>query len=592
MIQRKFLNLLRFLVTDNNGSDRAPNELLEAQIRYSFSGCREGARGSLAAAVILTVVLWRSAPHLGLLLWFACYAAAFGLRETLTWKFNKADAHGEEALLWRKRLLALVVVEGLLWGLTPILLFPNRSFPYQVMPTFVICGMSVGMALSCATMKEAYTPFILLVYLPLIARFFCEGHSVYRTMAALLIMFMVYLLGSTLRAHRTGLQALKFRYRNARLINDLTQRKTAALKLNQALRTEMEERTRAEALLRQSERKYRQLFEISPDAMAVHSEGKILLANRAAAALLKAPNPEALVGRSIWDFVHHDYTAQSRERMNQLKEQKRAAEPTELKFVALDKTLLDVETASVPSSYRDEPAVLTVTRDITQAKQAERRLKASLEEKEILLREIHHRVKNNLQIISSLLKLQSKFAGSKSPKDVFSDSEIRLHSMSLLHEMLYESSDLANIDFRAYVGTLVSNLLQLYGNADKQIIFENTVDQTRLSLDTAIPCGLIVNELVSNCLKHAFPNGRQGKVEVSLASLDKEYRLLISDDGVGLPQNVDPPNPDTLGLRLVNALVRQLRGRVSVDRSRGTEYQIIFAELNSNRRTTGYSGST
>jgi PAS domain S-box-containing protein len=399
-------------------------------------------------------------------------------------------------------------------------------------------------------------------------------------MAALLLVFMIYLLGSAGRMHRTVLEALKLRLQNKALLDDLTQRRTAAHKLNRALQSEMVERTRAEALLGKSEQKYRRLFEISPDAMAVHRNGEILLANQATATLLNAPDPEALVGKPIWDFVEDGSLALSRLRVQQVEHEERAAECVELKLLSLDKTPLHVEVASVPSMYKDEPAVLPVIHDITRTKQAQERLKASLEEKEVLLREIHHRVKNNLQIISSLLKLQSKFAGSKSVEDVFSDSEIRLQSLALLHERLYESDDLTNIDFRSYVGALVPNLLQSHSGTHKHITFENSVEKTHFSLDTAIPCGLIVNELVSNCLKHAFPDGRQGKVEVSLAPFDKQYRLLISDDGIGLPQEIDPPNPRTLGLRLVNTLVRQLQGQVCVDRSCGTEYQIVFNELN------------
>lgn len=590
MILRELLNPLTWFSTDKPGSETRITELSEARIRHSYYQGIAGIRGSLVAAFIMTIALWNDVSHMRLLLWLACYITACGTGEALTRAFNKANPHEEAMFPWGRRFLILAVTGGLLWGLAPIFLFPKQSVLSQAMLTFVLGGMSIGIATSHGAMKEAYVPFILLVYVPLIGRYFYEGDHVHLNMAMLLLVFMIYLIGYSGRMYRTVLDALVLRSENKALVDDLIQRKASADKLNEALRSEMDERTRAEALLRQSERKYRQLFEISPDAMTVHSEGKILLANQAAATLLNATHPDALVGKSLWDFVEGDFIELTREQIRQVEHQKRAVEATELRLVALDKTTHDVEIASVPSTYKETPAVLSVARDVTQAKRAEQRLKASLEEKEILLREIHHRVKNNLQIISSLLKLQSKFVGSKSVEDFFSDSETRLQSMALLHERLYQSEDLTNIDVRAYVGALLPNLLQSYGGKEKHITFENSVETTYLGLDTAIPCGLIVNELVSNCLKHAFPDGRQGKVEVSLTPLEKQYRLLISDDGVGLPLDVDLPNPHTLGLRLVNALVRQLHGQVCVDRSCGTEYRIVFDELTPNRTRPPWSG--
>jgi len=207
----------------------------------------------------------------------------------------------------------------------------------------------------------------------------------------------------------------------------------------------------------------------------------------------------------------------------------------------------------------------------------EQELQAALAEKEVLLKEIHHRVKNNLQIISSLLSLQSGRVNDPAMQSLYEDSQNRVRSMALIHERLYRSDDLGRIDFGAYLDDLTRYLLNSYPANRIAIVVES--EDIALDIDTAIPCGLIVNELVSNALKHAFPNERSGEIVIRmLRSGFKLLRLEVCDSGVGVPAQIDLQHSTTLGLRLVNSLVRQLNGTIEVSSTNGMGFKIQFPE--------------
>ncbi|MBW4576675.1 MAG: PAS domain S-box protein [Aphanothece sp. CMT-3BRIN-NPC111] len=220
--------------------------------------------------------------------------------------------------------------------------------------------------------------------------------------------------------------------------------------------------------------------------------------------------------------------------------------------------------------------------DITERKQAEDNLKASLQEKETLLKEIHHRVKNNLQIISSLLRLQSKHIRDADVLELFQESQNRVRTMALIHEKLYQSGNLAKIDFIEYIQTLVQELSRSYGASRQAIAFKLTIEKVHLEVDIAIPCGLIINELVSNSLKYAFKDCQTGEIDISLVQHSESHRfiLTIGDNGVGLPQNLDFRKTQSLGLQLVCRLTKQLGGSINLTHRQGTAFQIIFAAPN------------
>jgi PAS domain S-box-containing protein len=214
--------------------------------------------------------------------------------------------------------------------------------------------------------------------------------------------------------------------------------------------------------------------------------------------------------------------------------------------------------------------------DITERKRAEELVVASLREKEALLKEIHHRVKNNLQVISSLLNLQAERIADPSARAVFLESQSRVRAMALVHETLYGSESLARIELPRYVERLCDSLLRTFGGGER-ITLERHIADATLDLDRALPVGLIVSELVSNALKYAFPNGRPGRIVVSVATGESShYTLCVRDDGVGLPPDLDLDRTTSLGLYLVGVLVRQLRAERSVERSTGTAFTIRF----------------
>lgn len=227
-------------------------------------------------------------------------------------------------------------------------------------------------------------------------------------------------------------------------------------------------------------------------------------------------------------------------------------------------------------------------KEIVERTKAEALATQSLKDKEVLLREIHHRVKNNLQIVSSLLDLQTKYIKDTEMLAMFKDSQNRLKTMALLHEKLYQSDNMAEIDFAKYLTNLIDHLYWSYCIDTSRISMETDIDKATIGLDTAVPCGLIINELVSNSLKHAFKGGGGGRLYVSLHKLDKgRFKLTVSDTGAGLPDGIDLKNAKTLGLRLVNALVvEQLDGTLEFDSNNGTSFRIFFKELKYNKRGT------
>ena len=224
---------------------------------------------------------------------------------------------------------------------------------------------------------------------------------------------------------------------------------------------------------------------------------------------------------------------------------------------------------------------LAVLIDVTEAKLAEDQVKASLEEKEVLLREIHHRVKNNMQVITSLLSLQSDKIRDQQHADMFRESQERIRAMALIHEKLYRSRDLARVDFNEYIKSLVNGLFRSHGIDTGRIVMKVKVEDVSLGIDHAIPCGLVINELVSNSLKYAFPEDRKGEISVTLRPISEdEIELRVSDDGVGIPEDMDIGSTDSLGLELVTILTEdQLEGKINLDRTGGTTFRILFKRL-------------
>jgi two-component sensor histidine kinase len=204
--------------------------------------------------------------------------------------------------------------------------------------------------------------------------------------------------------------------------------------------------------------------------------------------------------------------------------------------------------------------------------EAETKLQASYNEKVTLLKEIHHRVKNNLQIIASLLNLQSRYIHDDATLAAIRESQNRVRAMALVHEKLYKAEDISHTNLGDYVSFLGAGLFQFYDAKRRGIRFQLDIEEVKVDINTAIPLGLIINELISNSLKYAFPEGRNGVIAISVKKTDHMLAVTYSDDGIGIPAGLDWKNTQSLGLRLVNTLVYQLDGTIGLDRSSGTRF--------------------
>ncbi len=308
---------------------------------------------------------------------------------------------------------------------------------------------------------------------------------------------------------------------------------------------------------------YRQLF---------HSISTILLITLIAAALALFLGIRFL--RTVSEPINHlIHTANriSEERDYSLRAEQYAADDLGALTVEFNEMLAEIELRDAEMERR--------VRERTEAlSHANQTLESSLEEKVVLLKEIHHRVKNNLQIISSLLSLQARDIADARDLDLFVNSQNRVQTMALIHERLYQSDDLARVDFTEYIPVLVDSLFTTYKTSDQDIELRVEVSDLMLDLDQAIPCGLMINELISNALKYAFPDGRSGSIYIGLRAVEeKRVELEVADDGVGLPADVTTRGAKTLGLQLIQILTRQLRGRFETkSRERGAHFCITF----------------
>jgi|GEM_PF-2119716 len=344
------------------------------------------------------------------------------------------------------------------------------------------------------------------------------------------------------------------------------------------LKMELFERQLTEKALKESEEWLKSIFDGSRDAVFITSEkGEFVDVNEAAVQLTGYSKKE-LLKMSIPDVHDSNDLNAYNTFFNRIMNGESLT--TEAKVLRKDGTKVDVEFSNRRVISGGIPYMHTVARDINERKQADEKIKKSLQEKELLLREIHHRVKNNLQVISSLLSLQSRYSQDKETVEMFRESQERIRSMALIHEKLYQSESLIHVDFVEYIKGLVNSLYRSYKMDPNKASLEIAVENISLDIDSAVPCGLIINELVSNVLKHAFPPSwmGKGKIKVSMhPTEDKMLELIVEDNGVGWPKDLDFRKTESLGLRLITILVEdQLNGKITLDKSGGTKFRIMF----------------
>ena len=331
------------------------------------------------------------------------------------------------------------------------------------------------------------------------------------------------------------------------------------------------ERKKAEEALKESEKNYRDLVDNAlVGVYKTNMDGEILFTNEALATLLEYETVEEVMALNINSIYKN---LKEREDLLVLLKGEGKIEEYEVELLTKSGKTLKV----ILSAKFDGISISGMMMDITERKNAENTIKKSLDEKEVLIREIHHRVKNNMQIISSLLSLQSRSIDDKKTFELFRDSQNRVRSMALIHEKLYQSDNLAEIDFKEYIKNLTTDLIRSYGVTPGTISLSINVNKVSLGVNTAIPCGLIINELLTNSIKHAFPDGKKGKINIELHQItENEYMLIFNDNGIGLPENFEFKNIKSLGLRLVNSLTDQLNGKIDLEIVNGTKFIITF----------------
>ncbi|MCD6162850.1 MAG: PAS domain S-box protein [candidate division Zixibacteria bacterium] len=337
------------------------------------------------------------------------------------------------------------------------------------------------------------------------------------------------------------------------------------------------EHKKAEEALKQSEEKYRTLIENIQDGVFVIQNRKLMFANEAFANV-SGFSLDEIIGKDFKDFIAPDDLDLLEKAYLQLMSDENIPAEFEFRVIQKNKNAYNhVNMTAGLFNYQGKTAALGTLKDITARKLAEDKVKQSLAEKEILLKEIHHRVKNNLQVISSLLELQSEHVTDNKTLEILKVSQNRIRAMGLIHESLYHSSDLSQINFTGYIENLLENLCNSFGINIEAIKISINVGDIQFSISKAISCGLIINELVTNSLKYAFKDGEEGEIAISLYSDDGHYTMIISDTGACFPENFDFANTETLGLQLVNLLAKQLKGTIELNRENKTEFIISFA---------------
>jgi PAS domain S-box-containing protein len=341
---------------------------------------------------------------------------------------------------------------------------------------------------------------------------------------------------------------------------------------------DISERKKAEKALIVSEEKYRTIFENIQDVFFQTDQHGILKTLSPSIERYSGYKPEDIIGKPANIFYADPY---ERKLLIKEIENRGHVEDHELIFKTKENKLINVSiNAQVMRNSRNEPVGIEGSiRDITERKQMEIKLKKSLNEKEMLLKEIHHRVKNNLMIISSLLSLQTDYIKDKASKNIFIESQNRARSMALIHEKLYQSTDLKSINFGEYIKNLTSELFYTYRVGNSGVDIHYNIEDLKLDINTAIPLGLIANELITNSLKYAFVNGGDGVVTIEFKKVDHNYIFMIKDNGVGLPEGFDYKNSDSLGLQLVNNLSEQIDAEIELNTTDGTEFKIKFKEI-------------
>ena len=346
-------------------------------------------------------------------------------------------------------------------------------------------------------------------------------------------------------------------------------------------RDQLEERA-IQNKLEESEKKFRSIVEYAPEPIFIQTEHRFAFLNPAAVNLYGANDAAELIGTPVMDRFHPDFHEEIRERFRHLTEMEVAVTQSSRQIhLKVDGTHVWVETTGSPIEYEGRKGGLVFVRDVSQQNRHESVIRKNLKEKEVLLAEIHHRVKNNLAVIAGLLELEAGTTDNPEIIEALRKSESRVRSMALIHEKLYQSDTLADIDFKTYITELAGHIQDHYNGRVHGVSFRFDLEQVHLDVTRAVPCGIILNELITNGLKYAFPGHASGEITLSLRMHgDDEILLQYQDNGAGLPEEIMEQfrsgKATTLGMELIAALTRQLNGKLDIARDDGTRIVLRF----------------
>jgi PAS domain S-box-containing protein len=346
---------------------------------------------------------------------------------------------------------------------------------------------------------------------------------------------------------------------------------TMTAELQKHINNEQQARKEAEENLKRWEK----LVDQDPSLIVIHINGEIKFINASGVEILGAESSKELIGKSVFDFLDEAQRNKATERIQEVQKKGQKPPPIVYKVNRLDGEERFLQVQGVPITYEGEKATQTVGIDITEHKTYEEQLQQSLEEKSVLLQEIHHRVKNNLAIISGLIRLQAMDSEDEKIKSQLENSQLRIQSMALIHELLYDTENFSRLNFNEHIIQLVDTIVDtLQPNGSVEIDYQ--LEEINLNINQAIPCGLLLNELVTNALKHAFKSMEKGIITIILVKEEGTLQLSVRDNGIGLPEDFDIDDAETLGMRIIKTLAKQLEASIDYRRKNGSKFIITF----------------
>jgi PAS domain S-box-containing protein len=339
------------------------------------------------------------------------------------------------------------------------------------------------------------------------------------------------------------------------------------------------EKEKSEIALRESEERFRIMVESTPMSILLARAGRYIFANPSCAQLLGYHSPNELLGKEIFEIFAPEYHHLFKKRLNRI-EQENSNPLVELQVMRKNGERVWIFSTSHSIMMDGEATVMIVAQDIRALKDSQEQHQRALKEKEILLQELYHRTKNNMQVIQTMLALRESYVQDVQLQHFLKDVQEKIFAMALVHQKLYESQDLSSIDLKEYFEELVQYLELSFEIHRKRIKIEFDLESVQVLIDTAIPCGLILSELITNAYKYAFPAEREGKILVRLKRIESNAVLIeVSDNGVGLSEDYEIREGDTMGLETVFGIVQhQLAGEIKMNSQAGLSWQICFKE--------------